>query len=243
MAQTAFHLSLEKKYASVFTVLYEDNHIIAVSKKAGVLVQSDATGDKPLSEWVQLYLKEKYQKQGNVFCGVIHRLDRPVSGLVLLAKTSKGLERMNELFRENKIHKTYWAYVLQSPKKESDTLVHWLVKNSKKHFAIAYKDQAKDSQRAELSFNVLSKNGTKALLEVKPVTGRFHQIRAQLSKIGSVIVGDLKYGAKQPNPDASICLHARKINFIHPIKNEPIEIDAPLPDNESWKEVHLLLGK
>lgn len=230
--------SLDEKYSPYFTVLFEDNHIIAVSKKAGVLVQGDTTGDKPLSDWVKDYLKEKYTKQGNVFCGVIHRLDRPVSGLVLLAKTSKALERMNELFRENRIHKTYLALVENKPIKESDVLVHWLVKNKKKHFSIAYKQEVPDSQRAELSFMLLQMVERKALLQVQPVTGRFHQIRAQLSKIGCTIVGDLKYGATQPNPDASICLHAWKISFTHPVKNEPMEITAPLPQNKAWGNIN-----
>ncbi|MFN0050100.1 MAG: RluA family pseudouridine synthase [Cytophagales bacterium] len=222
-------------FNSIFTVLFEDNHLLVVNKAAGVLVQGDVTEDKCLADYAKEYLKEKYQKQGNVFCGVVHRLDRPVSGLVILAKTSKALERMNELFRENKISKTYWALVLQRPKNEEDTLINWLKKDSKKHFSIAYNQEVKDSQRAELSFKILKNFETETLLEVKLVTGRFHQIRSQLSKIGSKIKGDLKYGATVPNPDASICLHARKIQFVHPIKNEPLEIVAPLPKKEFWK--------
>ncbi len=224
-----------KDYSSIFTVLYEDNHLFVVNKAAGILVQSDTTGDKCLVDFAKDYLKEKYQKEGNVFCGVVHRLDRPVSGLVILAKTSKALERMNELFRENTIHKTYLALVLQKPKNEQDTLINWLKKDTKKHFSIAYNQEVKDSHRAELSFQVLKVFENETLLEVKPVTGRFHQIRSQLSKIGSKIKGDLKYGAALPNPDASICLHARKIEFIHPIKNEPLVIEAPLPKKEFWK--------
>lgn len=221
-------------FSAFFDVLYEDNHIIAVSKRAGVLVQGDVTGDVPLSELVQQYLKQKYDKPGNVFCGVIHRLDRPVSGLVLLAKTSKALTRMNELFRDNTISKTYLAIVENKPKKDEDVLINWLVKNSMKHFSVAYNTEAKNSQRAELSFKLVQSKEGQHLLTVHPVTGRYHQIRAQLSKIGSSIVGDLKYRAKLPNPDASICLHAYKINFIHPIKGEPIEIIAPPPAMHHW---------
>lgn len=222
-------------FSKFFEVVYEDNHLIAVNKKAGILVQGDATGDKPLADWVKDYLKIKYSKQGNVFCGVIHRIDRPVSGLVLMAKTSKALERMNEAFRENQVQKTYLAIVLQKPKNEQDTLIHWLVKDTKKHFSIAYNTEAKNSQRAELSFKFLSERNKQYLLQINPVTGRFHQIRAQLSKIGSTIVGDLKYRAKQPNSDASICLHAYKINFVHPVTKEPIEIKANPPQNEHWE--------
>lgn len=223
-----------RNFSAFFDVLYEDNHIIAVSKRAGVLVQGDLTGDIPLSELVKEYIKEKYDKPGNVFCGVIHRLDRPVSGLVLLAKTSKALERMNELFRENTISKTYLAIVENKPKKEEDVLINWLVKNSMKHFSVAYNTEAKNSQRAELSFKLIQSINEQHLLLVSPVTGRYHQIRAQLSKIGSSIVGDLKYRAKFPNPDASICLHAYKIKFIHPIKGDNIEIIAPPPAKYSW---------
>lgn len=223
-----------------FSIVFEDNHLLIVNKKAGVLVQSDATGDKCLADYAKEYIKEKYQKQGNIFCGVVHRLDRPVSGIVVLAKTSKALERMNELFRENKVQKTYWALVLQKPKNEADTLVHWLRKDTKKHFAIAYNQEAVNSQRAELSFKILQHFGDETLLEVKPVTGRFHQIRAQLSKIGSTIKGDLKYGAKVPNKDASICLHARRIEFAHPIKNELLVVEAPLPSVKEWENANII---
>jgi 23S rRNA pseudouridine1911/1915/1917 synthase len=226
---------MSTNFEPFFTVVFEDNHLLIVNKVAGVLVQGDATEDKCLADYAKAYLKEKYQKQGNVFCGVVHRLDRPVSGLVILAKTSKALERMNEIFRENAISKTYWTLVLQKPKNNQDTLINWLKKDTKKYFSIAYNQEVKDSQRAELSFHVLKDFGNETLLEVKLVTGRFHQIRSQLSKIGSKIKGDLKYGAAFPNADASICLHARKIQFIHPIKNEPMEIIAPLPRKEFWK--------
>ena len=232
-------MSVEKKYNHIFTTVYEDNHLIAVNKRSGVLVQGDATGDKPLVDWVKDYLKEKYQKEGNVFCGVIHRIDRPVSGLVLLAKTSKGLERMNEVFRENKVKKTYLAITERRPKNSEDTLINWLRKDSKKHFAIVYNTEVKDSLKSELSFTLLSELNPYYLLEVRPVTGRFHQIRAQLSKIGCSIVGDVKYKGERPNDDASICLHAFKINFIHPIKNEPVEIKAEVPQNKYWEKVRL----
>lgn len=215
--------------------MYEDNHLLVVNKAAGVLVQGDATGDKCLADYAKDYLKEKYAKEGNVFCGIVHRLDRPVSGLVILAKTSKALERMNELFRENNIQKTYWALVLRKPLNREDKLVHWLKKDTKKHFSIAYNNEVPNSQRAELSFKQLGEFDFETLLEVKPITGRFHQIRSQLSKIGSKIKGDLKYGAALPNPDASICLHARSIAFMHPIKNEPMHLTAPLPQKPHWR--------
>ncbi len=216
-------------------MLFEDNHLIIVNKKSGTLVQSDQTGDTPLVDEVKDYLAKKYNKPGNVFCGVIHRLDRPVSGLVIFAKTSKALVRMNELFKEHThIEKKYLAIVLHKPKNAEDTLVHWLVKNTQKLYAMVYTKEVRNSQRAELSFKHLSSIDRNHLLEITLKTGRFHQIRAQLSKIGSTIVGDLKYGAPVPNTDASICLHSYMCTFLHPVKNEKMTVIAPLPVSNAW---------
>ncbi|GIR13366.1 MAG: RNA pseudouridine synthase [Cryomorphaceae bacterium] len=216
-------------------VLYEDNHIIAVNKKSGDLVQGDKTGDKPLSESVKDYLRDKYNKPGNVFCGVIHRLDRPVSGLVLFAKTSKALSRMNELFRTKSIQKTYWAIVENAPHEAHDTLEHYLIKNQQKNKSHAYLKPHTGALKAVLNYKTLKHLDRYTLLEVNPISGRHHQIRVQLSTINSIIKGDLKYGAKRSNKDASICLHAREINFIHPVKKEMIKICAPPPKNPIWK--------
>ena len=215
-------------------VLYEDNHIIAVNKKAGDLVQGDKTGDKPLGDFVKAYLREKYNKPGNIFCGVIHRLDRPVSGLVIFAKTSKALARMNALFREKTIQKTYWAIVENPPLKSEDRLEHYLIKNQQKNKSRAYLKPYEGALNSVLDYTVLKKLDRYTLLEVKPITGRHHQIRVQLSTIGSIIKGDLKYGAKRSNKDSSISLHAREINFIHPIKKEEITITAPAPKDAIW---------
>ena len=215
-------------------VLYEDNHIIAVNKKAGDLVQGDKTGDKPLGEFVKNYLREKYNKPGNIFCGVIHRLDRPVSGLVIFAKTSKALTRMNELFREKTIQKTYWAIVENPPLKSEDRLEHYLVKNQQKNKSRAFLKPYEGALQSVLDYKVLKNLDRYTLLEVKPITGRHHQIRVQLSTMGSIIKGDLKYGAKRSNKDASISLHAREIHFIHPVKKEPITITASAPKDAIW---------
>lgn len=221
-------------FSQYFKVLYEDNHLMAVSKASGVLVQGDDTGDVPLSEHVKSYLKEKYDKPGNVFAGVIHRLDRPVSGLVMLAKTSKALERMNELFRTRAITKTYWAVVKNKPPQVSDTLIHYLKKLSDKNISKAYDKEIDGGSRSELSYEIIGQSERFYLLEVNPITGRHHQIRVQLSKIGCPIKGDVKYGFDRTNADASIHLHARKISFIHPIKKELIEIVADLPNEKVW---------
>ena len=215
-------------------VLYEDNHIIAVNKKPGDLVQGDKTGDKPLGKFVKDYLREKYNKPGNVFCGVIHRLDRPVSGLVIFAKTGKALSRMNELFREKTIQKTYWAIVENTPQKSEAKLEHYLIKNQQKNKSRAFLKPYEGALKSVLDYKTLKNLDRYTLLEVYPLTGRHHQIRVQLSTIGSIIKGDLKYGAKRSNKDASICLHAREINFIHPVKKEPIKIIAPPPNNTLW---------
>lgn len=215
-------------------VIFEDNHLIAINKRAGVLVQGDVTGDIPLSELVKNYIKEKYSKPGAVFLGVVHRLDRPVSGAVVFARTSKSLERMNELFRNRETKKIYNAIVYGKPSKSSDTLVHWLVKDESKNKTTAYKKEHPEGLRSELSYEVISNYGGYSLLEVRPVTGRPHQIRVQLSSMGCPIVGDVKYGAESPNDDGSICLHASRLQFIHPVRKEEITITAPFPSNHLW---------
>lgn len=215
-------------------ILYEDNHIIIVNKRAGDIVQGDKTGDKPLSDVVKSYLKEKYNKPGNVYLGVVHRLDRPTTGLVIFAKTSKVLPRLNALFVSKEITKTYWAIVKIKPKKEADTLVDWLKKNPKNNKSYAYKKEVAHSKKAVLHYKVIKKLDNYFLLEITLETGRHHQIRSQLSNIGSPIKGDLKYGFDRSNKDASIHLHARHISFLHPVKKEPINITAPLPNDVIW---------
>ena len=217
------------------TVVYEDNHIIVVNKSASEIVQGDKTGDTPLSETVKQYLKEKYDKPGNVFLGVTHRLDRPVSGLVVFAKTSKALSRLNEMFRLNAVKKTYWAIVKERPEAEEGELVHYMVRNEKQNKSYAYAKEAKNSKKAVLNYKVIARSDNYYLLEVDLKTGRHHQIRCQLAKMGCPIKGDLKYGFARSNPDGSICLHARKISFIHPVSKELIEIKAPLPKGNLWK--------
>jgi 23S rRNA pseudouridine1911/1915/1917 synthase len=218
-----------------FQVLYEDNHLIAVNKAAGILVQGDKTGDTPLAELVKEYIKEKYQKPGEVFLGVIHRLDRPVTGVVVLARTSKALERMNKMFREKETRKTYWAIVTTAPPKPEGKLVHWLLKDEKKNKATAFSRETNGALRSELDYSVLRKLGTDVLLEVRPLTGRPHQIRVQLASLGCVIKGDVKYGDREPNIDGSICLHARRLEFVHPVKHERVLIEAELPDVQHWR--------
>ena len=217
------------------TVVYEDNHIIVVNKSASEIVQGDKTGDTPLSETVKQYLKEKYAKPGNVFLGVTHRLDRPVSGLVVFAKTSKALSRLNEMFRLNQVKKTYWAIVKERPEAEEGELVHYMVRNEKQNKSYAYAKETKNSKKAVLNYKVIAHSENYYLLEVDLKTGRHHQIRCQLAKMGCPIKGDLKYGFARSNPDGSICLHARKISFVHPVSKELIEIKAPLPSGNLWK--------
>jgi 23S rRNA pseudouridine1911/1915/1917 synthase len=219
-----------------FSVEYEDNHLIVVNKKSGVLVQGDKTGDVPLAEHVKEYLKEKYNKPGNVFAGVVHRIDRPVSGLVLLARTSKALERMNEQFKSRKIRKIYWAVVKRRPADLQGKLVHWLKKDERTNTSKAYNEEIPGSLKAELSYKVLGKLNDHYLLEVSPITGRPHQIRVQLAEIGSPIRGDIKYGFAKPNEDASINLHARKLKFLHPVKKEPVTVVGSLPENHFWEQ-------
>jgi 23S rRNA pseudouridine1911/1915/1917 synthase len=215
-------------------VLFEDNHLLAVNKLATQIVQGDKTGDMPLSELFKEYLKVKYQKPGNVFCGVIHRLDRPVSGVVLLAKTSKALSRMNELFRERKIQKIYWAVVRGVPKELKGTLVHYLKKNEKDNRSFIVKENSSGGLRSELNYEVLKAGDNYSLLEVKPLTGRHHQIRVQLSSLGCPIAGDVKYGDKRGNDDKSICLHARQLIFTHPVQKELVTITASPPSQKYW---------
>jgi len=215
-------------------VLFEDNHIVIVNKRAGDIVQGDKTGDKPLSDVVKEYIKEKYNKPGNVFLGVVHRLDRPTSGVIIFARTSKALERTNKMLRDKTISKTYWAVVKNHPKKEKDTLVNYLKKNPKNNKSTVFAKETDGSKKAILHYKVLKKLENYSLLEIDLETGRHHQIRAQLSSIGSVIKGDLKYGAARSNKDGSIHLHARKIAFIHPVNKENISLTAPPPDEVIW---------
>jgi 23S rRNA pseudouridine1911/1915/1917 synthase len=215
-------------------VVFEDNHLIAINKRPSEIVQGDKTGDEPLSEKVKTYLKEKYKKPGNVFVGVCHRLDRPVSGVVLFAKTSKALARMNELIRDRKIKKTYWAVVKNKPAKAEDHLIHYMEKNERMNKSFAYPDDKAGRLRAELKYKLLVSSDTYHLLEVELITGRHHQIRCQLATIGCPIKGDLKYGFDRSNKDASIHLHARKMEFVHPIKINPVTITAKAPADPVW---------
>ena len=221
------------------TVVYEDNHIIVVNKTASEIVQADKTGDTPLSETVKQYLKEKYQKPGNVFLGVTHRLDRPVSGLVIFAKTSKALTRLNEMFRAGEVKKTYWAVVKNAPKESEGELVHFLVRNEKQNKSYAYDKEVPNSKKAVLDYRLIGRSDNYYLLEVDLKTGRHHQIRCQLAKMGCPIKGDLKYGSPRSNPDGSICLHARRLRFVHPVSKELIELKAPLPEGNLWKGFEL----
>lgn len=218
------------------SVLYEDNHIIAVNKKPSDIVQGDKTGDRPLSDIVKQYLKEKYNKPGEVFVGTVHRIDRPVSGIVLFAKTSKALVRLNQMFQGKEIQKTYWAVVKNKPQTESGKLVHFLKKNEAKNMSTAFDKEMQGALRSELDYKMIAASDNYYLIEIKPQTGRHHQIRVQLSKIGSPIKGDLKYGFNRSNKDASIHLHARKVEFIHPVKKELVIIVAPPPAEVLWQE-------
>lgn len=216
-------------------VLYEDNHLIIVNKAPSEIVQGDKTGDKPLSELIKEYLKEKYHKPGNVFCGVTHRLDRPTSGVVVFAKTSKALSRLNEMFRNGEVDKTYWAIVKNRPPKDEDTLIHYLIKNERTNKSTAYDSEKPNTKKAILHYKLIAASQKYFLLEVDLETGRHHQIRCQLAKIGCPIKGDLKYGAERSNPDGSISLHARTISFVHPVSKQQIHVVAPVPDDTLWK--------
>ena len=219
------------------TVLYEDNHIIIVNKTASEIVQGDKTGDVPLSETVKQYLKEKYHKPGNVFIGVVHRLDRPVSGLVVFAKTGKALSRLNEMFRNGEVKKTYWAIVKEAPAAEEGDLCHYLVRNEKQNKSYAYDTEKPGSKKAVLHYRLVARSDNYYLLEVDLKTGRHHQIRCQLAKMGCPIKGDLKYGFPRSNPDGSISLHARRVRFVHPVSKELIDVEAPLPPDKLWNNL------
>ena len=219
-------------------ILYEDNHLIAVAKKAGDIVQGDKTGDVPLSDLVKAYLKEKYQKPGNVYLGVVHRLDRPVSGVCLFAKTSKALPRLNKMFAEREaVRKTYLAIVANKPPQQEGTLTHWLTRNEKQNTARAYDREVPHSKKAILDYRLVAQSERYFLLEVTLHTGRHHQIRCQLAKIGCPIKGDLKYGSPRSNPDGSISLHAWRLSLEHPVSHAPLTIEAPVPEERLWQEI------
>ena len=217
-------------------VLYEDNHIIVVNKAVGEIVQGDKTGDVPLSEIVKDWIKQKHHKPGNVFLGVVHRLDRPVSGVVIFAKTSKALPRLNRLFAgHDKVRKTYWAITANVPEQPEGTLTHWLTRNEKTNTAKAYDREVPNSKKAVLDYRLIAASDRYFLLEITLHTGRHHQIRCQLAKMGCPIKGDLKYGAPRSNPDGSICLHARHLELEHPVSHELLSITAPVPQDALWR--------
>ena len=216
-------------------ILFEDNHLIIINKRVGDIVQGDKTGDKPLSEVVKEYIAVKYNKPGKVFLGVVHRLDRPTSGIVIFAKTSKALERLNKMLRDKNIEKTYWAIVQNHLKSKTETLTHYLKKNPKNNKSTAFKKETSEAKKAILHYNVLKELDNYSLLEIDLETGRHHHIRCQLAAIGHPIKGDLKYGFKRSNKNSGIHLHAKKIKFIHPVSKENIEIKAPLPDDDIWQ--------
>ena len=220
-------------------VVYEDNHIIIVNKRSGEIVQGDKTGDRPLSDIVKDYIKEKYQKPGAVFLGVVHRLDRPVSGLVVFARTSKALTRLNKMFAEGEVHKTYWAITKNVPRASEDTLTHWLVRNEKQNKSYAYDHEKPNAKKAILKYRVIGHSDNYTLLEVRLLTGRHHQIRCQLAAMGCPIKGDLKYGAPRSNPDGSISLMSRRVEFVHPVSKETVIAEASIPDEPLW---HALSG-
>ncbi len=221
-------------------MLYEDNHLIVVNKRPGDIVQGDKTGDTPLSEVVKDYIKDKYNKPGNVYLGVVHRLDRPTSGIVVFARTSKALPRLNQLFKDRDAKKTYWAIVKNMPPKEEDSLVHYLKRNPKQNKSYAHIKEIPESKRAILDYKIIQKMNNYFLLEVALHTGRHHQIRSQLSAIGCPIKGDLKYGFDRSNKDASISLHARKLSFDHPVKDLKLDLVAPVPNDPLWNAVEIL---
>ena len=218
-------------------VIYEDNHIIIVSKRSSEIVQGDKTGDRTLADDVKAYIKEEYAKPGNVFLGVVHRLDRPVWGLVVFAKTSKALSRLNEMFKLGDIHKTYWAICQNQPDEPEATITHWLTRNEKQNKSYAYDREVPGSKKAVLHYKVIGRSERYTLVEVQLLTGRHHQIRCQLAKIGCPIKGDLKYGARRSNPDGSISLLARKVEFAHPVSKERISVVSPVPEDSLWREI------
>lgn len=218
-------------------VVYEDNHIIIVYKESGEIVQGDKTGDTPLSDIVKDYIKEKYQKPGNVFLGVVHRLDRPVSGLVVFARTSKALSRLNEMFRTGEVHKTYWAITKNMPAIEEGRLEHWLVRNEKQNKSYAYTKEKPGAKKAVLEYKMIGRTDNYSLLEVRLLTGRHHQIRCQLAAMGCPIKGDLKYGAQRSNPDGSISLLSHRVEFVHPVSKERIDVTSPVPFDNLWQDI------
>lgn len=221
------------------TVLYEDNHLIAVNKSSSEIVQGDKTGDEPLSETIKKYIKEKYKKTGDVYLGVTHRLDRPVSGVVLFARTSKALTRLNEMFKTQEVKKTYWAIVKNRPANPEGRLEHYLVRNEKQNKSYAHDTMVPNAKKAVLKYKLIGQSNTYFLLEIELETGRHHQIRCQLAKMGCPIKGDLKYGFPRSNPNGSISLHARSVEFIHPVSKERIKITAPVPEDEKlWKVMY-----
>ena len=218
-------------------IVYEDNHVIIASKRSGEIVQGDKTGDRTLADDVKEYIKEKYAKPGNVFLGVTHRLDRPVWGLVVFAKTSKALARLNDMFRNGEVHKTYWAICQNAPAEPEATLTHWITRNEKQNKSYAYDREVPGSKKAVLHYRTISRSERYTLVEIELMTGRHHQIRCQLAKIGCPIKGDLKYGARRSNPDSSISLLARKVEFIHPVSKERICVESQVPDDNLWREI------
>jgi len=218
-------------------VVYEDNHIIIVNKESGEIVQGDKTGDRPLSETVKDYIKAKYAKPGNVFLGVVHRLDRPVCGLVVFAKTSKALSRLNGMFRDGGVSKTYWAITGNCPREPEGTLTGWMTRNEKQNKSYVHNHEVPGSKKAVLHYKVIGRSDNYTLCEIRLMTGRHHQIRCQLAAMGCPIKGDLKYGARRSNPDGSISLMSRRVEFVHPVSKEKIRVEAPVPDDRLWREI------
>lgn len=222
---------------NIMQVVYEDNHIIIVYKESGEIVQGDKTGDTPLSEDVKAYIKEKYAKPGQVFLGVVHRLDRPVSGLVVFARTSKALSRLNDMFRKGEVHKTYWAVVQQRPESNEGTLENWLVRNEKQNKSYAYDHEVPNSKKAILKYKLIGQTERYYVLEINLLTGRHHQIRCQLATMNCPIKGDLKYGAKRSNTDGSISLLAHRVEFVHPVSKKQIVVESPMPVDNLWQNI------